>query len=139
MEAASKVDAVVFDKTGTLTTGELVVVDIVSLPSHGQQPLDSSALLRLCASAERGSEHPIGRAICKRARDLNIRTSEPRDFNTSSGMGLECEVNPSLPSPEVSKTPLRRPLCVLEPSALLNAFFLVRASPLAIHVPRKFH
>ncbi|KAL1496178.1 hypothetical protein AB1Y20_014795 [Prymnesium parvum] len=93
LETASKVNAIVFDKTGTLTVGELTVFDVVPFAQDGADAVDSTALLRLCASAERGSEHPIGKAICRRARELSIATVEPRDFTAAAGEGLECEVD----------------------------------------------
>jgi len=82
LETAHKVKAVVLDKTGTLTQGKPVVTDIV--------PIDMSEeeLLRLAASAERGSEHPLGEAIVKAAEERNITLATPTDFEAIPGMGI---------------------------------------------------
>ncbi|GAJ19536.1 unnamed protein product, partial [marine sediment metagenome] len=62
LERSHKIRAVLLDKTGTLTQGEPKVTDIIALPSSSQEEI-----LRLAASAERGSEHPLGEAIVKAA------------------------------------------------------------------------
>jgi len=84
LERAGKVDTMVFDKTGTLTEGRPSVTDV--LPVAGLAPEE---LLRLAASAERGSEHPLGEAIVDEARRRAISTSEPRDFQAIPGKGVK--------------------------------------------------
>ena len=87
LETAHKVKAVVLDKTGTLTQGKPVVTDIV--------PIDMSEeeLLRLAASAERGSEHPLGEAIVKAAEERGIVLATPTDFAAVPGMGIRALVD----------------------------------------------
>jgi Cu+-exporting ATPase len=82
------VDTVVFDKTGTLTVGTPSVTDLV--PSSG---LGADELLRVAASVERGSEHPLGNAIVDEAESRSIRMSEPRDFLAIPGMGVKATVD----------------------------------------------
>jgi Cu+-exporting ATPase len=88
LERAAKVDTVVFDKTGTLTEGRPSVTDI--LPHGGLTP---GELLRLAASVERGSEHPLGRAIVDEAESRSIVISEPRDFLAVPGEGVKATVD----------------------------------------------
>jgi len=88
LELAAKVDTVVFDKTGTLTEGKPSVTDIV--PSSG---FSADELLRVAASVERGSEHPLGEAIVDEAESRSIRTSEPRDFLAVPGEGVKATVD----------------------------------------------
>jgi P-type Cu+ transporter len=87
LERAGKVDTMVFDKTGTLTEGRPSVTDV--LPVAGLAPEE---LLRLAASAERGSEHPLGEAVVDEARRRAISTSEPRDFQAVPGKGVRASV-----------------------------------------------
>jgi len=88
LELASKVDTVIFDKTGTLTVGKPSVTDVV--PSEG---LSSNELLRLAASVEKGSEHPLGEAIVNEARSRSIGLSEPQDFEAVAGKGVKAVVD----------------------------------------------
>jgi Cu+-exporting ATPase len=88
LERAAKVDTVVFDKTGTLTLGKPSVTDIV--PSGG---LTADELLRVAASVERGSEHPLGKAIVDEAVSRSVRMSEPRDFLAIPGEGVKATVD----------------------------------------------
>ncbi|HJU34998.1 MAG TPA: heavy metal translocating P-type ATPase [Nitrososphaera sp.] len=83
LEIARKVNTVVFDKTGTLTEGKPSVTDIVDLSGMGE-----SELLRLAAVAESGSEHPLGQAVVRRARELGMPVSNPESFEAVSGHGL---------------------------------------------------
>ena len=88
MEALSKVDTVVLDKTGTLTLGNPEVVSID--PSAG---IDRERLLRVAASAERFSEHPLARAILKTANEAGIELADPENFSYTPGKGISCRVN----------------------------------------------
>ena len=88
LETAHKVDTVVFDKTGTLTRGEPDVTDIVAAAGF-----DETAVLVFAASAERGSEHPVGEAVVRKARALSLGLHEARDFQALEGMGVEAVVN----------------------------------------------
>jgi Cu+-exporting ATPase len=83
LEIARKVNTVVFDKTGTLTEGKPSVTDVIDLSGIGK-----SELLRLAAIAESGSEHPLGQAVVRRARESNLPVSNPDSFEAVSGHGL---------------------------------------------------
>ena len=83
LEIARKVNTVVFDKTGTLTEGKPSVTDIVDLSGIGE-----SELLRLAAIAESGSEHPLGQAVVRKARERGMPVSNPESFEALSGHGL---------------------------------------------------
>ena len=83
LEIASKVNTVVFDKTGTLTEGRPSVTDIYDISSIGEKEL-----LRLAAIAESGSEHPLGQAVVKKAKEETI-IPNPESFEAISGQGLK--------------------------------------------------
>jgi P-type Cu+ transporter len=85
LEIASKVNTVVFDKTGTLTEGKPSVTDIIDI-SRG---IGENELLRLAAIAESGSEHPLGQAIVRKARESGLPVSNPESFEAVSGHGLK--------------------------------------------------
>ncbi|MDR3670253.1 MAG: heavy metal translocating P-type ATPase, partial [Holophaga sp.] len=87
LQRAGRVNVVVLDKTGTLTRGQPQVTDL--LPAPG---LDPDALLSLAAGAERGSEHPLGRAIVLAARDRGLALAEPEQFTAVSGFGVRALV-----------------------------------------------
>jgi Cu+-exporting ATPase len=98
LERAGKVSVVVLDKTGTITRGQPAVTDIVvsEQPSTlgGQQPaLSSDELLRLAASVEKGSEHPLGEAIWAEATTRGLVLSEAGGFKAEAGAGVESEVD----------------------------------------------
>jgi Cu+-exporting ATPase len=84
LETAHKINTVVMDKTGTLTKGEPSVTDIVAF--NGYEKME---ILRFAASAEKGSEHPLGEAIVNRALEENISLIDPGDFNAVAGHGIE--------------------------------------------------
>jgi Cu+-exporting ATPase len=88
LETAHKLNAIVMDKTGTLTKGEPSVTDIVE--SDGYKKED---LLRYAASAEKGSEHPLGEAIVNRAKEENIPLINPENFNAIAGHGIEATID----------------------------------------------
>ncbi len=86
IEIANKVNTIVFDKTGTLTVGKPSVTDIVLL----KEDIDEKEFLRLAATAELGSEHPLARAVINRAKQGNISTTANLDsFEAISGHGLK--------------------------------------------------
>ena len=84
LEIARKVNIVVFDKTGTLTEGQPSVTDIMDLSGIGK-----SELLRLAAIAESGSEHPLGQAVVRKAKESSLLVSNPESFEAVSGHGLK--------------------------------------------------
>jgi Cu+-exporting ATPase len=88
LETAHKLNVIVMDKTGTLTKGEPSVTDIVE--SHGYKKED---LLRYAASAEKGSEHPLGEAIVNRAKEQNIPLINPQNFKAIAGHGIEASID----------------------------------------------
>lgn len=88
LEIAHKVNAVVLDKTGTLTVGKPSVTDVLSLGTIGE-----AEIMRLAASVEKLSEHPLGAAIVEKAKEKKISLSEPKDFRAIVGAGVEAEVD----------------------------------------------
>jgi Cu+-exporting ATPase len=88
LEHAGRINIVVIDKTGTLTRGEPVVTDIIPLGNY-----DPDEILRLAASAERGSEHPLGRAIVVAATDKGFILNEPTKFHAYGGFGIRAQVD----------------------------------------------
>jgi Cu+-exporting ATPase len=92
LERARGLTAVVLDKTGTLTRGEPSMTDLVV----GHPSLDEASLLMLAASAERGSEHPLGAAIVRAANERLIPLKEPQRFEAISGQGVRAEVDGKL-------------------------------------------
>lgn len=91
LEQAHKITAVVLDKTGTITRGEPAVTDIVISESVTQHP--QAEILRLAASAERGSEHPLGEAIVRAANEQGLLLSEPVAFESIAGHGIRAQVD----------------------------------------------
>ena len=86
IEIANKVNTIVFDKTGTLTIGKPSVTDLVSLT----EVIGEQELLRLAAIAESGSEHPLARAVIRKAKEDGIPTiTNPDTFESISGHGLK--------------------------------------------------
>ncbi len=90
LEEAHKITAVVLDKTGTITKGELAVTDILV---SSQSTVAEEELLRLAASAERGSEHPLGEAIVSKAEALGLALSIPAAFKAIAGQGIAADVD----------------------------------------------
>jgi len=87
IEQVGKVDVVAFDKTGTLTHGKPVVQDILCLNG-----LNGDELLTLAASAERFSEHPIGRSIVQALELKKLALREPQEFNVLPGYGVTAKI-----------------------------------------------
>ncbi len=88
IQTLREVDTVVLDKTGTLTRGEPGVTDVVTAGGRGEEDL-----LRIAAAAERGSEHPLGRAVVERARELDLELPEARDFTSVTGRGVRARID----------------------------------------------
>lgn len=84
LEAAHKVQTIVFDKTGTITEGKPVVTDIITTNEISQEEL-----LRLSASAEKGSEHPLGEAIVNAANERQLELINTQEFVAIPGQGIE--------------------------------------------------
>ena len=88
LERAQSVTTVVFDKTGTLTKGEPNVTDVVALSGHQEDQV-----LRIAASVESGSEHPLGEAIVRGAKHRNLALAKIEGFAAISGHGIKGTVN----------------------------------------------
>jgi len=87
LETAHRVNTIILDKTGTLTRGHPSVTDVI--PLNG---FDATDILRLAASAERGSEHPLGGAIVRHAGEQGLDLAQPERFDAVPGRGIEAEV-----------------------------------------------
>ena len=114
LERAKDVDTVVFDKTGTLTEGEMELTDVIPFDSIGdgkpavadggepaadggalttRERIDETELLRLAATAEHGSEHPLAQAIVEGARERGIDVGDPAEFENVPGHGIKATVD----------------------------------------------
>ena len=89
LETTHKIQTIVFDKTGTITEGKPVVTDILVADSA----LSEAELLTLAASAEQGSEHPLGEAIVGAAKERQLPLAEGSDFSAIPGHGIRVTVN----------------------------------------------
>ena len=89
LEGAYKLDTIIFDKTGTITEGKPMVTDII--PVDGA--VSENYLLQLTASAEKGSEHPLGEAIVKRCEEMGLSFFEVEHFEAITGKGVEAVVD----------------------------------------------
>ena len=93
LEQAQKITAILLDKTGTITNGKPVVTDItVSESVQSKIKNRKSEILRLAASAERGSEHPLGEAIVTAAQEQGLKLSDPTHFESIAGHGISAKV-----------------------------------------------
>ena len=90
LEQASKIDAIIFDKTGTLTVGKPRVVE---LAVADDSPVAEEELLRLVASAELSSEHPLARAVVDHARSRDLTLADATNFEGIAGHGLRATVD----------------------------------------------
>lgn len=87
LETTHKIRTIVFDKTGTITEGRPEVTDIITT-----NLADRNELLQLAASAEKGSEHPLGEAIVRGAEQEGLTLIKPDKFNALPGRGIEAEI-----------------------------------------------
>ena len=90
LERAGKVKVVVLDKTGTITKGQPAVTNIIT---NHQLPITNEELLRLAASVEKGSEHPLGEAIWAEATTRGLELAELSGFKAEPGHGVQAEVD----------------------------------------------
>jgi Cu+-exporting ATPase len=88
LETAHQLSTIVLDKTGTLTRGEPSVTDVIESEGFTKQEV-----LMLAASAEKGSEHPLGEAIVKKAKEENLSLLEPKNFQAIAGHGIEAVID----------------------------------------------
>jgi Cu+-exporting ATPase len=89
LERAGNVEVIVFDKTGTLTKGEPEVTDVRAIAGSEKD------ILFFAGSVEKGSEHPLAKAIVRKADHLNIDLESPNDFENLPGMGVQARVGDS--------------------------------------------
>ena len=87
LETLGGLNTLVFDKTGTLTYGNLEVSDVISL----SKDLTDLDLLKITASCEKLSEHPLAKAVVNNAREAEIDIEEPKDFKMYPGKGVTCK------------------------------------------------
>lgn len=87
LEISHKINAVVLDKTGTITVGKPVITDVIS------HEMSEKELLRIAASCEQRSEHPLGVAIVEGAREQGIELEEISDFQNVAGQGIHATIN----------------------------------------------
>jgi P-type Cu+ transporter len=87
LESAKRIQVVALDKTGTITRGEPSVTDVV--PLNG---ISETELLRFTATAERGSEHPLGQSVVAAAQARSITLTQPQSFEAESGRGIRAIV-----------------------------------------------
>ncbi|PXV91060.1 Cu+-exporting ATPase [Lachnotalea glycerini] len=88
LETAHKINTIVFDKTGTITEGKPTVTDVLTAKEG-----DADDLLRLTASAEKSSEHPLGQAIVAGAQAKGLELYKVDNFNSITGRGIEAMIN----------------------------------------------
>jgi len=86
LELAHKIETIIFDKTGTITKGEPIVSSVYSIA------IDEAELIKLTASLEQRSEHPLAQAIVNYAKQKNISLSDVQDFESLSGMGVKGKI-----------------------------------------------
>lgn len=87
LEIANKIKVIVFDKTGTLTKGKPEATDIITYINNEKE------VLKLAASLEKNSEHPLAEAIINRAKEENLNLTDPTHFEAISGHGVKGMVN----------------------------------------------
>ncbi len=87
LEISEKLTTIVFDKTGTLTKGKPEVIDVVSVG------IDDKELLKLSASVENNSQHPLAEAVVKKAHVENMNIEESQNFDTFGGKGVKATVD----------------------------------------------
>ena len=87
LETLGGLNTLVFDKTGTLTYGNLEVSDVISF----RDDLTSEDVLKIIASCEKLSEHPLAKAVVKNAKETEVDIEEPQDFKMYPGKGVSCK------------------------------------------------
>ncbi|MCB2294719.1 heavy metal translocating P-type ATPase [Clostridium algoriphilum] len=88
LETAHKIQTIVFDKTGTLTQGKPKVTDVITV-----EGIEQNYLLQIAASAEKGSEHPLGEAIVKGAEEKSLEFKKVEIFKAIPGYGIEVSID----------------------------------------------
>ncbi len=88
LEVTHKINTIVFDKTGTITEGKPTVTDVLAVGG-----IDADKLLQITASAENGSEHPLGQAIVVGAKEKGMDLLKVDNFISITGRGIEAQIN----------------------------------------------
>ncbi len=89
LERLAEADVLLIDKTGTVTFGRPVITDVIPLNGAAEEEL-----IQLAASTERHSEHPLAEAVRQEARERNLETSEPTEFESRPGRGVRARIGP---------------------------------------------
>ncbi len=89
LEALGKADTIVLDKTGTLTSGLMSVSDIIVT----NKTLSQNDFLSLCGAIEKGSEHPLGEAVRRKAEEMKLTLPDASDFKAYQGKGVTAVIN----------------------------------------------
>jgi len=88
LETAHKIDTIIFDKTGTITEGKPTVTDVITI-----EGVEKNQLLQVTASAEKGSEHPLGQAIVRGAEEKSLEMLPMEHFESLTGRGIEAQMD----------------------------------------------
>ena len=88
LEIAHKISAIILDKTGTITEGKPQITDIIVVEDTAEDKV-----LKMAASAEKGSEHPLGKAILNEAKNRNMNLLKMSDFKSLTGLGISAEID----------------------------------------------
>lgn len=88
LETAHKIDTIIFDKTGTITEGKPTVTDVLTV-----EGVEKNRLLQITASAEKGSEHPLGQAIVRGAEEMKLQMLPMEHFESLTGRGIEAQMD----------------------------------------------
>ena len=92
LENISKLNLILFDKTGTITKGQPEVIDIIT---NGES-MTSSELLKIAATGEKHSSHPLAEAVVRKAKEMNLDIPEASEYSEKSGHGITCKLNGNL-------------------------------------------
>jgi len=134
LETLEKVDTIVFDKTGTLTEGK---PKVVSISLAGNPPtISKDDLLRLAASLERASEHPLGAAIIAKAKEEKLSLSEPGNFESIPGQGIRGTVEGK--SVVAGNMALMRSVGALESKTTIGILQVAGSTPIFVAVDGKY-
>ncbi len=90
LEMATRITTIILDKTGTITRGKPAVTSVMPM---GGSNLSQEEVLRLAASVEKGSEHPLGKAIVQYALEQGLTLTDPEHFKSTSGSGVEASIS----------------------------------------------
>ena len=133
LETLEKVDTIVFDKTGTLTEGK---PKVVAISLSNPPAISKDELLRLAASLERASEHPLGTAIVLKANEDKLSLSEPTNFQSVPGQGIRGIVEGK--SVVVGNMALMRSVGALESKTTIGTFEVAGSTSIFVALDGKY-